>query len=256
MKRKTKKTYIHIKAAVCVSLLVGALYYASAGAVAEDNPEYAAPPAAEQPAETGQTPYETDILILVNKDNMLPEDFIPEELCDISGIVPATKSTIYFNERAAHNYYKMIMDMREDGITGLYAVSGYRTYSQQRGLYNDKVRSMNMERESAEAEAGKIVAPPGTSEHQTGLALDVSARSVGYTLDYRFTKTAEYEWLANHSHEYGFIIRYQEDKTELTGIIFEPWHLRYVGCEAAVHIYEYGLCLEEYLQYINEEGAF
>ena len=96
-------------------------------------------------------------------------------------------------------------------------------------------------------EAARWEAPPGTSEHQTGLALDiVSARY--QVLDSAQANTAEQQWLMAHCWEYGFILRYPADKTEITGIGYEPWHYRYVGRETAAAVHESGLCLEEYLQ--------
>ena len=99
-------------------------------------------------------------------------------------------------------------------------------------------------------EAEKWVAVPGTSEHQTGLALDII--SLYYqVLDKNQENTAEQKWLMENSYKYGFILRYPSDKSEITGINYEPWHYRYVGKEAAKEIYEMGLCLEEYLEYLN-----
>ena len=88
---------------------------------------------------------------------------------------------------------------------------------------------------------------PGSSEHQTGLTIDVSAQSVSYRLDQSFGDTKEGKWLAKHCHEYGFIIRYPEGKTHITGYDYEPWHLRYVGVDTAKEITGSGLTLEEYL---------
>jgi len=111
-----------------------------------------------------------------------------------------------------------------------------------------------MEAERAKIEAGRIIAPPGASEHQTGLALDVSSRSVGFALNNNFVKTPEYAWLLDNCHRYGFIIRYPADKTDVTDIIFEPWHLRYVGAEHAAVIYESGMCLEDYIETMSIKG--
>ena len=101
-------------------------------------------------------------------------------------------------------------------------------------------------REAAEAEAGKVVAVPGTSEHQLGLALDIVDLN-NQNLDTSQEDTPVQKWLIEHSWEYGFILRYPNDKSEITGIIYEPWHYRYVGRDAAREIHERGVCLEEYL---------
>lgn len=188
-----------------------------------------------------------DFMMLVNKKNTVARSFVPDNLVNLAEYVPATKGVIELNARAASDYREMISEMQEAGITGLYAVSGYRSYATQEVLHNNKIASFNLSREQAIIEAGMIVAPPGASEHQTGLALDVSAKSTGYALNSGFAKTEEYEWLSKNCHRFGFILRYPEDKTEITEIIFEPWHIRYVGAEHASLIYESGLCLEEYL---------
>ena len=200
----------------------------------------------EEP-ETLTPPVSVDVLILVNKKNRVADNFVPDNLCNLSELVPATKSVIYFNKQAAADYASMISGMEEDGLTGLYAVSGYRTYMYQDYLFKQKVATYKLGKEQAEIAAGRIVAPPGASEHQTGLALDVSARSVAFALNSSFTVTAEYKWLVENCHKYGFIIRYPENKRHITEIIFEPWHLRYVGAEHAEAIYEAGICLEEYI---------
>ena len=187
---------------------------------------------------------------------MLDRDYVPEDLLNLSDFVPATKSAIYFNSQAVSDYVAMINEMDEYGLRDLYAVSGYRTYYQQDSLYKERVGSMSsyMEAERAKIEAGRIIAPPGASEHQTGLALDVSSRSVGFALNNNFVKTPEYAWLLDNCHRYGFIIRYPADKTDVTDIIFEPWHLRYVGAEHAAVIYESGMCLEDYIETMSIKG--
>ena len=104
--------------------------------------------------------------------------------------------------------------------------------------------------EKAYEEAGNTVAYPGTSEHQLGLAVDIVAKDY-QQLDDKQANTEEAKWLKEHCAEYGFILRYPLDKTEETGIIFEPWHYRYVGKEAAKEIMEQGICLEKYLETLN-----
>lgn len=139
---------------------------------------------------------------------------------------------------------------RAEGLN-VYLSSGYRDYNTQSYLYNRKISQGY----SAE-DAARIVAPPGTSEHQTGLACDITDRY--YELkDSSLENTALYQWMSQHCHEYGFIVRYPKDKSGLTtadaadsvtGIIYEPWHFRYVGVEAATYIMENGLCLEEFVE--------
>ena len=132
----------------------------------------------------------------------------------------------------------------------LILTSAYRTYDYQQGLFQNKVQRVMAERGISQAEAEPIaaeeVARPGMSEHCLGLAVDIITSDYT-TLDYGFAQTDAAKWLYEHCAEYGFILRYPEDKTDITGIIYEPWHFRYVGEEAAAYIMENGLTLEEFL---------
>ena len=131
-----------------------------------------------------------------------------------------------------------------------YVASAYRTHSDQIYLHNNKIqRLINEGYSEAEAKvlAGTVVAVPGTSEHELGLALDLVDYSYR-NLDEAQENTAVQKWLKENSWKYGFILRYPNDKSQITGIIYEPWHYRYVGKAAAKEIYESGLCLEEYLE--------
>ena len=128
---------------------------------------------------------------------------------------------------------------RAEGLS-VYLSSGYRDYATQQYLYNRKVAQYG------EEVAKTIVAPPGTSEHQTGLACDITDRYYE-SKDRSLENTAMYQWMSQHCQEYGFIVRYPDGKEDVTGIIYEPWHFRYVGVEAATYIMEHGLCLEEFL---------
>ena len=132
--------------------------------------------------------------------------------------------------------------------------SAYRTQEYQENLYNKKVKNLvsgGMSQEDAEKEAGTVVAIPGTSEHQLGLALDIIDYN-NYTLDKSQEKTPTQQWLMANSWEYGWILRFPNGKTELTGIIYEPWHYRYVGKELAAELHELDMCLEEYLQMLTD----
>ncbi|MEA4911045.1 MAG: M15 family metallopeptidase [Oscillospiraceae bacterium] len=126
-----------------------------------------------------------------------------------------------------------------DGLT-IYTVSGYRSYATQKSIYENNIATRGLEYTET------ISARPGTSEHQTGLSFDVGAGSDTSTvLSRRFSGTPEYAWLQEHMAEYGFILRYPDGKTEWTGYVFEPWHIRYVGPELAQYIRSTGLCVEE-----------
>ena len=146
-------------------------------------------------------------------------------------------------------YKELSRRCREEGLEPI-VCSAYRTEKTPTRLYRNKVarlRAAGSSREAAEEEAARWVAPPGTSEHQTGLALDIV--SLDYQLlDEAQAQTPEQKWLMENSWKYGFILRYPSDKEEITGIGYEPWHYRYVGREAAAAMHQTGQCLEEYLK--------
>ena len=122
----------------------------------------------------------------------------------------------------------------------LYGVSGYRSYARQKQIYDKNIATRG------QAATDAVSAKPGSSEHQTGLTIDVSARSVNFRLDQSFGDTKEGQWLAQNAHLYGFIIRYPYGKSEITGYSYEPWHIRFVGKAVATYLYENELTLEEY----------
>jgi len=138
---------------------------------------------------------------------------------------------------------ELVLGAEEDGLT-LTLQSGYRSYEKQEMVYNGWVDLYGQE------EADKISAKPGTSEHQTGLAIDVAGQN-GCVLEECFIDTPEGKWLEENSYKYGFIIRYPKGKEEITGYSYEPWHIRYVGKEHAKNIFESNLTLEEYLKSIK-----
>lgn len=179
-------------------------------------------------------------LILVNSENPLPKDYTVE--------VRSLPNGLTFDARA----YDSLMSMLDDGhAQGLSFVvcSAYRTSEFQNQLYEGQVAKQlkqGLSPDEAREAAKSIVAFPGTSEHQLGLAADIVA------LDYQllnagYAETPEAKWLAAHAHEYGFILRYPADKEDITKIVYEPWHFRYVGPEHALEIKNRGLCLEEYI---------
>lgn len=181
-------------------------------------------------------------LALVNFENELNQDFSPSEMTELT-------KDYFVDSRIADDARKMLDDAAADGIRVL-CVSAYRSYERQEELFENKVKRLQKEKgysiKEARAEAAIEVALPGTSEHQLGLALDLTDAS--YTgLDKKQEQTAACKWLSAHCQEYGFIVRYPADKTAITGIIYEPWHFRYVGREAAKEITEKGIVLEEYV---------
>lgn len=185
-------------------------------------------------------------MILVNPWNKLPDDFEVK--------LTQLKNGHSVDERAYPDLQQMMDDARAAGLAPIIC-SSYRTNAKQTTLFTNQVNSYlsrGYEYDDAIAEAGKWVAVPGTSEHQTGLAVDIVATSY-QILDEAQEDTAEQKWLMENSYKYGWILRYPSDKSELTGIYYEPWHYRYVGKSAAQEIYEKGICFEEYLAIINIE---
>lgn len=179
-------------------------------------------------------------LTLVNRDNFLPEDYAIETVTLTNGL--------QVDRRCYPDLQEMIDACREAGLTPVIC-SAYRPHETQKTLFQNKVnalRAQGYSEEEAEAEAGTVVAIPGTSEHELGLALDIVDMNY-QTLDDAQEDTRVQKWLMEHSWEYGFILRYPTDKSAVTGIIYEPWHYRYVGRENAAEIHARGVCLEEYL---------
>ena len=180
-------------------------------------------------------------LQLINWENPLPEDYEAGELTELSN-GHAVDSRIY------PALQEMMDDARAAGYNPLIC-SSFRTWDKQSQLYERKVQfyiDQGSDRATAEEQAAVWVARPGTSEHQSGLAVDINAdgiHSAGYEV---------YDWLSENSCRYGFIQRYPAGKTEITGIGNEPWHYRYVGVEAAQDMKAQGFCLEEYLEAMGE----
>lgn len=196
-------------------------------------------------SQTGKNPSaasdEEWTLALVNASSPLPEDYSPE-------LSPIDDSGEQFDSRAADALQSMLNKMREEGLSPV-VCSGYRSRELQQSLFENRVERCLEEgvaEDDAEQEAARYVARPGTSEHELGLAADIVAESYQLLVEEQ-EGTEEQQWLMEHCTEYGFILRYPQDKTTLTGVSYEPWHYRYVGKEAAREIMTQGLCLEEYL---------
>lgn len=177
-------------------------------------------------------------LLLVGRDSYLPGDFT----VDLKKV-----GDVRVDYRIAAPLESMIADAETAGIK-LIPISGYRSVSEQRALYDEKKAAFLQEgygEEAAEIYTREIIQPPGASEHHTGLAVDFL--TVGITeLDEGFAQSPAYRWLVENAANYGFIERYPEDKTEKTGVSWEPWHFRYVGTADAIAISSMAICLEEY----------
>ena len=207
-----------------------------AGAVQNE----AVQPQVQAAAERSEEPARWNLL-LVNGENPMPEDY--------SVTLTALRNGQQVDERMYPALQEMMDDARAAGLSPLIC-SSYRTEIQQKHLYEEKVEEYLIDGYS-DAEAEKLaagwVAPPGTSEHQTGLAVDIVAESYQH-LDSAQEDTEEQQWLMHHCWDYGFILRYPSDKVHVTGIQYEPWHYRFVGVQAALAMRDSGRCLEEYLE--------
>lgn len=186
----------------------------------------------------------TSITVFVNKEYALPKDYKPEKL-----VTPDVKFNLtYYDDRtlmrpeAASALEKLFAAASEDGYT-LCGISGYRSYNRQKEIFLSNIVSQG------KAHTLKYSAVPGTSEHQTGLAIDLSTESQGYKLSTSFSESPEGIWLSKNAHRYGYIIRYPKGKADITGYAYEPWHIRYVGKGLANYLYTNDLTLDEYYKY-------
>lgn len=183
-------------------------------------------------------------LIIANKQHPMPESY-KVNVSYISG-------NYRIDSRVKDSYNAMITAAKNDGVS-LKIISGFRTFSGQVTLFNNKVNqyiNKGYSREKAKELAAQYVAPPGTSEHLTGLAVDLISPdwyNTHSSLTADFENTKQFQWLYSHCAEYGFILRYPKDKVAITGYSYEPWHYRYVGVEAAREIMSKKICLEEYV---------
>ncbi len=176
-----------------------------------------------------------DLLVLVNKNHKLYEDFIPNNLEMINLNYAVGKKFLRSDAKAS--FEKLCEDAKKIGYD-IKAESTYRDYDYQEKLYSNYVK------EYGKDYADKCSARPGHSEHQTGLAVDVR----GSVSDYNdFEKTKEFIWMRDNAYQYGFILRYPKNKEHITGFKYEPWHYRYIG-EYAKDVYQKKLTLEEYLK--------
>lgn len=219
-----------------------------------DHPEDKVVQSSEEPAKEPAPIIKVDtdpqsITVLVNRDYLLPEEYIPEDLVkpNITFSFYGIYEKNYMRQVAATALEKLFAGASEAGFS-LKGVSAYRSYSRQKEIYNRNVNTKGAEN------ANRVSAIPGSSEHQTGLTIDVSASSVGCALEERFGESAEGKWLEKNSYKYGFIIRYPKGKEDITGYSYEPWHIRYVGKNLAKRLYRKKLTLEEYYQTTTEDN--
>ena len=184
------------------------------------------------PEDESSAPEQKEKPLLINKDHGLPEDYDPGEMVDILARKDRHFQLAHADMKLQTEVYealdRMCADAEAQGVTGYILTDSFRPREEQERLYS-------------EMPAG-IAAPPGHSEHETGLAFDISA----YSKNGDFGETPQFEWLYAHCAEYGFILRYPQGKEDITGYSYEPWHYRYVGVEIAKEIMSTGMTLEEY----------
>jgi D-alanyl-D-alanine carboxypeptidase len=191
----------------------------------------------------------SSITVFVNKEHSLPKKYIPENLVTVNvyfHLLSYDERTMMRPE-AAEALEQLFASAEEAGYK-LSGVSGYRSYTRQYNIFTNNILTKGKEHTL------KYSAAPGTSEHQTGLAMDVSCESLRYDLSTSFSETPEGIWLSQNAYHYGYIIRYPKGKGDITGYAYEPWHIRYVGKGLAKYLYENDLTLEEYYKYTPSEG--
>lgn len=192
-----------------------------------------------------------EYLTLINTSHMLASDYIPDDLTEFI-YTRNDRAKQKLRLAAAKSLEAMFKEMYAAGFDDVTVTSGYRSYDYQTTLFNNEIASLRSTYgDKAEQKAAEAVAIPGSSEHQSGLCADLhnlSAASVS------FEKQDAYKWLYSHCADFGFILRFPKDKTDITGIMFEPWHYRFVGRYHAQRIMSTGLCLEEYMEQYNSSN--
>lgn len=231
---------------------LSALLLAGPG-LAEEPPEIdmpevtAGPAAAPTPAPGGSLLDDGGILRLVNRDKRITMHYAPSDLVTprVGTRKKGMEERIQLREEAARALEKLFEAARQEAGHTLYAASGYRSYGIQQILFNQKVQTVG-----SRDQAQKTVAPPGTSEHQLGLAMDIQSPSQ-LNLNRSFGDTPEGQWVAQNAPRFGFIIRYKREWTGITGYLYEPWHLRYIGVAHALAVTALDVPLEHYVAAIE-----
>ena len=175
-------------------------------------------------------------LVVVNNYNKLDKNYVPKNLVKVNiPFIDSISEEEQLEENVALQVEKLVKMASSEGINYL-GTSGYRSYKSQKEIYYNRVKSQGLKK------ANEYVAKPGTSEHQTGLCIDLTNEDRWFV-----EVTKEAKWLKENAHKFGFILRYPKGKEDITGKKFEPWHIRYVGEDIAKYIYENNLTLEEYV---------
>lgn len=191
-----------------------------------------------------------DFTILVNKNNLLKEDYVPENLIEVHEPTGEKIDKSYINRlnKTAYEFFKI---MQKEALKQGYEIfidSSYRTYEYQKLVFEKNVEEHGIEH------AKKYVAPPGGSEHQTGLAFDVIARRNGTMIEKSSDEDPELIWMKENAYKFGYILRYPKDKEQITGFNYERWHYRFVGPEISIYMKENNIeTLEEYHLLTNKK---
>ena len=190
------------------------------------------------------------LTFLVNKEYALPANYVPKLVePKVNHCQPTGSHKRYMRAEAAKALEEMFAAAKKDGYD-LWVKTAYRSYSNQYATYTWVLQYRGVQ------EAVYYHAVPGTSEHQTGLAVDIVCKASNYENELIFGKTKEYTWLKENCHKYGFILRYLKGKENITGYNYEPWHYRYVGVELATYLMEHELTLEEYYHALPTTDLF
>lgn len=196
-----------------------------------------------------------DNLLLVNRYNPLPSDFKAKNLVELSSSkIKLSKNKAILNNTVRDALYEMLGAAKEENITGYVSNSTIRSIEEQNYLYQYRL-NINKENkvQDPERETLKRTAKPGTSEHHTGLSMDIL--SINGNSAAAFEETEQSKWLNENCYKYGFIIRYPKDKQEITETMYEPWHIRYVGLPHSIIMKKQNMCLEEYINYLKENNT-
>ena len=264
MKRKNSPFLIPLAVVTVITVVLGVLLllpYGKSIIPSETNPTETLPPEAnnKQEEEMPEPQFTADLaeyerymtanderyLILINKSNTIDESYTPETLVKVKD----THKDIELSKTAEMALEAMFKEMRARGYKNVFVTSAYRSYSYQSSLFNNYISeemARGLSYEKAKEKVLTYSAYPGTSEHHTGLCVDLMTNSMT-ELDESFADDPVYDWLLENAWKFGFILRFPKDKTDITGYSFEPWHYRFVGREHAYKIYSQGLCLEEYV---------
>jgi len=180
-----------------------------------------------------------NLLVLVNKEYTVSRDYYPTDMVDIDGSL-STNQNLKVKREAYDAYLEMLEDAKAEGLN-FCICSAYRGFGVQESLYYNSLAANGKEY------TDKMFAYPGRSEHHTGYAIDITSASMNWGLSQNYADYPDGAWIAEHCSDYGFIIRYPKGKEDITGYMYEPWHIRYVGVDIAKEITEAGITFEEYM---------